>query len=216
MLLVLQASESLVRAIPPAPDLSWFAGDAVRALYAAGTPSEARIWVKMLQSSARPGTPEDRVLNGVWALAQIGDSFAPPPADPRRFQDWMTNTRSTGGGDPEARITLMIALLEALGLPSPGVDVQAVLGGAKAAAQARAGVQWWQTVEQASRAGRRGETVLAALLALGEAGPGGSQSRSLGRIDPYIAGVIVAGLRRVGLDADARAIALDIALSAGL
>lgn len=215
-LLVLHASQNLVRAVPPSPDLAWFAGDAARALYALGDASNARFWLKTLQPLARPGTPEDRVLTALWPIARIGDSFAPPPPGAGRLPAWIALQRETGGADAERRVLLMVAILSALGEPTQGVDAAGMLASVREAALAGAGVRHWQTVQQASRDGKRGETVLAALLALGEAGARAGKGPQLGRIDPYTAGVILAGLRRVGLEDDARAIALDIVLAAGL
>lgn len=219
-LLVLQTAGGLVRSIPPSPDLAWFAGDAARTLYATGGARDARFWVKMLEPMARPGTVEDRALTSLWPIARLGDSFAPPPPSVERLQAWIAQQRETGGADAERKILLMVAMLSALGEPTTGIDAKGMLAGVRQAALAGAGVQHWQTVQQASRDGKRGETVLAALLALGEAGSGsGSGSGKgprLGRIEPYTAGVILAGLRRVGLEDDARAIALDIALAAGM
>ncbi|MBT5413212.1 MAG: hypothetical protein HOK81_01290, partial [Rhodospirillaceae bacterium] len=53
-----------------------------------------------------------------------------------------------------------------------------------------------------------GETILYALLALGSAGPAGADTAVLGRIVP--------ALKRIGLEREARAVAVEAAVGRGL
>ena len=55
---------------------------------------------------------------------------------------------------------------------------------------------------------RLGETVLLSLLALGESGPGDA--------DPVVLSRVLSSLRNIGLEAEARALAVEAALAAGL
>nr|EZQ09678.1 hypothetical protein ABAZ39_02770 [Azospirillum argentinense] len=61
----------------------------------------------------------------------------------------------------------------------------------------------WQRLAEASADRRVGETALAALLLLGNAGPAGTP--------PAVVARVVGALRAVGLDSDARAIAREAA-----
>jgi hypothetical protein len=63
-------------------------------------------------------------------------------------------------------------------------------------------------LEVAAATERRGATVLAALATLGDEGPGGCS--------PLVLGMVIAALRNVGLQAEARALALDAATGGGL
>jgi hypothetical protein len=63
-------------------------------------------------------------------------------------------------------------------------------------------------LSEASEFGRLGETVLLALVALGEAGPGGS--------DPLVLHEVVAALARVGLEDEARMLAIEAAVAGGV
>ncbi|MDA1133058.1 MAG: antifreeze protein, partial [Proteobacteria bacterium] len=63
-------------------------------------------------------------------------------------------------------------------------------------------------LRNAADAGRLGETVLLALLALGDAGSEGA--------GPATLRLVIDALRRVGFAAEARAIALEAALAQGL
>ena len=66
----------------------------------------------------------------------------------------------------------------------------------------------WHGLERAAAAGRIGETVLLSLLALGEVGPPGA--------NPVTLHGVMRALRRIGLGAAARRIALEAALARGL
>ena len=60
----------------------------------------------------------------------------------------------------------------------------------------------------AADAGRRGETMLLALIAAGSAGPA--------KTDLYTLATIAAALRKIGYEPEARAIAVEAALARGL
>jgi hypothetical protein len=65
----------------------------------------------------------------------------------------------------------------------------------------------WQALSAASRDGRVGETVLLSLIALG---PGGTAN-----YHPLTISAVIDALRAIGLDKEARAIALEAAVAAG-
>jgi len=63
-------------------------------------------------------------------------------------------------------------------------------------------------LSDAAAAHRIGETLLLALYALGPEGPGGCNPLALSRV--------ITGLRQIGLDSEARAIAMEAAIAAGV
>jgi hypothetical protein len=63
-------------------------------------------------------------------------------------------------------------------------------------------------LDQTSTAGHLGETVLLSLLLLGQSGPGTSAPTTLAQV--------LEGLMAVGLERDARALALEAAVAQGL
>ena len=63
----------------------------------------------------------------------------------------------------------------------------------------------WQGLKYAAAEGRVGETIIYALLVLGETGPSDA--------NPVTLGAVVGALRQVGLESDARAIALEAMLA---
>jgi hypothetical protein len=108
-----------------------------------------------------------------------------------------------------ARPLLFLALALALGEPAPAADWAAL----PAAAWTVAGPvspppAAWFDLAEAARGKRIGETALAALTV---AAPSGTLST-----DPVALSSAVSGLKQVGLPADARRLAVEAALAAGL
>ncbi len=66
----------------------------------------------------------------------------------------------------------------------------------------------WFRLEEAARGARKGETVLLSLLALGDGGPA--------QADPIVLRRVLRALGAVGLEASARALAVEAAVAAGL
>jgi hypothetical protein len=113
-----------------------------------------------------------------------------------------------GGGESGAS-ALRIALLAALGRPVPPREWLLLPAGAwSSAALPGAPIAPWLDLLAAASAQRVGETVLAGLLV---AGSNGAVPR-----DPAALYAAINGLARVGLGADARRLAVEAALAAGL
>jgi hypothetical protein len=66
----------------------------------------------------------------------------------------------------------------------------------------------WEVLNQATEGVKRAETVLAALLVLGESGPT--------QINPIVLRQVVVSLEKVGLSSEARSLALEAAIVGGL
>ncbi|MBL4614392.1 MAG: hypothetical protein JKY27_05910 [Magnetovibrio sp.] len=66
----------------------------------------------------------------------------------------------------------------------------------------------WFLLRGASARGRVGETVLLSLVSLGDGGPA--------RADPIVLHHVLKSLRNIGLDREARAMALEAVVAAGL
>jgi hypothetical protein len=182
----------LVAELQPGPDTQSFAGDAARVLLAAGNPDQAGPWVDLanlpeLQIVAGLAQPHRDVA--ALSLANIIAALTKrdPAAAPRQ-------------------IDLLIALLNALGEKIVAVDAaplvqpphQGLLPGATL----------WLDQQQAAASGRVGETILTSLL-IATAGEQLSP-------EPVLLANVVSGLKAVGLETEARAIAVEAALAAGI
>jgi hypothetical protein len=132
--------------------------------------------------------------------------------------NWWQGEVANSGADRYQRAIRLFGLLSALGrevssdlwLPlfaMPREDTGQASQGPVPVAAAFSAPPLLLGLERAARAGRRGETVLLALLLLGDGGPAAGDSLTLGRI--------VSALRQVGLEKDAGALALESLLGVG-
>ncbi|HEV8388592.1 MAG TPA: hypothetical protein VGQ35_02055 [Dongiaceae bacterium] len=171
--------------VTPSPNLAWFAPEAARLMFWSGNVERGGFWLNLAQGAAG-GQPEiARALPGLQILAQMSGLTGNYDADP--VMTWQQT-----GGNPG--IAERLRSIEAgLGLPG-GI---APVAGAQAAA-----------ISEAAQAGRRGETVLLALVALGGRGLAGADSATLAQS--------LGGLSSVGLQDEARHIGLEAAILAGL
>lgn len=209
-LLVARTALPLLANLEPSPQLLWFAAEAARALYANDRIAEGRAWFELLRSRVAPGSEGDKTVTRLWPLARLADPFAPPSADPARLAAWWDLQRGELPPDEaERRAALLFAMLDGLEEPLGDLDWRGLLQRSEAAAAAMPFDAPWRALGSASVGGRKGETVLAALISLGD----GGDARAL---NPAVVRHALSALRRVGLVDEARAIAFDAAVAAGL
>jgi hypothetical protein len=183
----------LITELPPAPEFQSFAGDAARVLLATGHPDQAAPWIDLGKSAE---------LRVVADLAQTGhaDDNAPSLADAAAALATRDATAAP------RQIDLLAALLSALGEKLGEVDVAPLLQPLHQGMLP--GAALWDRQQQAASAGRVGETVLTSLL-IAAAGDRLSP-------EPVLLARVVSGLKAVGLETDARALAVEAALAAGI
>jgi hypothetical protein len=181
----------LVAELQPSPDLQSFAPDAARVLLAAGAYDHAAPWVELA------GRPELRVIAG---FAQLGNN------DNVSIADAIAALKALDADAASRQADLLVTLAASLNMPLNGVDMAALLRTAHAGAVPNGAL--WLDQQQAAKAGRLGETVLTTIL-LATAGDHLST-------EPVVLAQAIAGLEAVGLDADARALAVEAALDAGI
>ena len=200
-LLAAQVDMAYLLPLAPAPELAWFAGDAGRALYATGHYEQANAWLELARSAA-PGDPQTAAVSALAVYARIAGVGPALSWDPASLEKWR---QSAGISDGAQRL---FAIFEGLGEPISG-GWSLIGQPAAAAASAKTpdpGLLF--ALSDAAAAHRIGETVLLALYALGPEGPGGCNPLALSRV--------ITGLRQIGLDSEARAIAMEAAIAAGV
>lgn len=183
----------LVAELSPSSEWQSFAGDAARVLLAAGFYDRAAPWVELA------GRPELRVIAG-FAAAGGEDTAQPPLADA---------IATLAALDPNAaprQADLLVSLAATLGAPVGAVNIAPLLRATHQGTLPNGAL--WLDQQQAAKAQRVGETVLTTLL-LAAAGDRLSP-------EPIVLAQAINGLRAVGLDSDARALAVEAALDAGI
>ena len=205
--LVLAASLPVVEAIEPEPDLLWFAGDAAAVLGASGKPERAGAWLAL---AAGGGGAARETAARLWAAARLAaPQDGPAPADPDAYGGWLRSVGAEGAPEGREKAILLAALLDALGRPlAPARWAELLAAGRSVRRPRGADIAWTRALDEAARAGRAGETVLIALLGLGDARGG--------LADAAAVAPAVAALRRIGLEREARGLALEAAVRGGL
>lgn len=174
--------------ITPAPNLAWFAPDAARLMFWSGNVDRGGFWLNLAQGSqANPQIA--RALPGLQILAQIAGLNGAYDADPVAL--WQQATAAN-----PAAVDRLRGIQAGLGLPGVEAATFPAPSGDGAA------------IAAAAQAGRRGETVLLALVALGGKGLGAADGATLAQA--------LGGLGAVGLGPEAKRIALEAAILAGL
>ncbi len=222
--------------IAPAAELRWFAEEAGRVLIFTGALEQAMDWYDLAEREA-PGLPEARQVTArLWPLIQLSNPDEPTPLDGAMTKAWVKQgvvvlmSSDEDGDDPSAGIKnaesvaryrgdMLLGLLDSVGKP---VDIsvwedrfQKALG-EKEEAQKSVSLPdlslpspvLWYGLRMAAEELRLGETILFSLVALG--------SGDLSLVHPITLNEIISHLRLVGLDKEARDLALEAAIAAGL
>ncbi len=173
-----------------------------RALLGAGRPLPAARWFALLSAETATNSAarsEVAALTPLFTLAGVGDGNAVPEFDEAAIAAW----RSAAPGG-EAAAERLYALLEGLGLTVPESAWVEALQGQLEETGNLPSVALWRGLERAVANKRQGETLLFALHLL--------QGRPE-TVHPEALVASLRALRAVGLDQEARSIAVATALS---
>jgi hypothetical protein len=189
----------LVAELPPGANLTWFAPTALRVLTAAGQAEKGKEWIPF----TKPQGPAENKTGEALLLPVLRLMEAVPALELPHLQNWR---EALGKDAPAERATLVFGLLEALGDPVP---TQLWLAEANAKAEpTNIPPTVWQGLKQAAQTKSPGQAALFSLLALDGYGSGGTS--------PLILQEVVRTLKAAGLEKEARALALEAAIAAGI
>jgi hypothetical protein len=186
--------------------MAWFAPQAIRAYLVIGDHQAAHPWFQLLDASARFDERSAAALVGLAPLARLAGSPGTGDWNADKLVTWWKGVKDEE--DAGERASILYALFESLGEIVPEPLWETLLGGAQQAGVAMPPLALRRQIGNAAAAGRVGETVLLSLLMLGQGGPG--------QASPIVLGRVVESLSSVGLEAPARAIAVEALVAAGL
>ncbi len=198
--------------IPPTSDLAWFAASATRALFAAGRIREGRAWLGALGGGLGGGVGGTAVGAQEIPPAVALFPYALITAEPRSVPLWEPDLwrrwRDAQGPTMQTRASLLLTLLEGLGRPAPEEAWDGLARAPSDRADHLPAPSVLRTLEVSAATDRKGLALLAALATIGPDGPAGTH--------PLVIGMALAGLRNIGLEVEARALAVDAAVGSGL
>ncbi len=203
----------LLADMQPSQELVFFAPDAVRALTFAGRLEEARAWRTVLRAEAATGnelatTAETLLWPIVW-LADSQERTTDKTPVAARFAAWREAQEKAGTASTNSRAALLATLLASSGeRPDVGLVASLLSGSLGRDSMPMPNLGLWLGLGAALESGRTGETALFSLSLLGGDGAAGAA--------PHTVALVLDALRAVGLDADARALAVETAIAAGL
>lgn len=176
----------------------------VPALLVQGETQRAQRWLDELEAADAPGSSDaNAAMHALLPLAKLARLRQGRGGSP----DWLTEWSQSDGSRPDtaAGDERSLAMLQATGEPVPDGLWQGLLQGPAQMRATNIGLAFRAELMRAAGSGRLGETVLLTLVGLGAEGP-----QVLGSASMELA---VASLRQVGLDADARALAIEAVAS---
>jgi hypothetical protein len=179
--------------IAPNRALAWFAPEAVRLLFLTGRADRGSFWLNIVDTvSANPAIA--RQAPGLRLLARLVDV----PVGAAYNDDPVASWRQASGAS-ETQAAQVYALFAGTGQR---------VGGWSGIAPITTNGSLASQINAAAAAGRRGETVLLSLIAL--------KGDKLASVDPASLSASLGGLSNVGLQAEARQIAVQAAILIGL
>ena len=194
---------SLLESLQPSAELLWFAADAARALFLLNQPDLALTWAAIAQRHGKEAEEKQAAVL-LWPLVALAEGSSTGSVHDR----WLSALSDSGAAEAARKAGFAYSLFEAMGERMPEARWDALLGDSGPSSAMVPDLAYLRAFRKAASAGRRGETVLLAILTLG----GGD----VAEFGPGILSEIVIGLRMAGLEDEARRLAIEAALAAGL
>ncbi|MEO5337455.1 MAG: hypothetical protein H7841_11260 [Magnetospirillum sp. WYHS-4] len=187
--------EPALNEIPPSAEPAALAPDAVRALMLLGQRERAGAWYRQLKGGASGAKAAAR-LKPMLRLAGMSEASDWNPHDIDAWWNTAKDDRNV-----RDRAALLFGLLEGFDNFVPDSFWDRLASGPATTNAAMPHAALWQRLSVATRYGRLGETVLISLIAIGDDGPA--------QAHPVVMRQVIAALRAVRLEAEARALAVE-------
>ena len=192
-----------VETIEPSADLAWFSGTAARIFIATGNYKSARNWLESSKDQ------EMKLSNrmDLYPLLTLITKSDVTRVQVVELRDWWKTQNVLGDGGL-AKARTFFSLLNSMGVAIPSDLWAEVLDDGQPIKKFGPKATIRNALSQVAEDGSRGATVAMTLIALGE--------RGILDQNLFAAEMSIKALRRIGLKQEARAIALETAIVAGL
>lgn len=194
---------SMVAALAPSTETTWFAGDAARILIAAGDIAGARKWLAYADGQGLKG----RQKAALWPLRIFLSDAGVASITPKDITNWW-NDRAAAGAGALVQARTLFSLLSAMGVSVPSKLWAKLLDGGSGTQAFVPSAAVRNALSRGAVTGSRGGTVAMALVALGERGAG---AENLSAME-----MAISALKKINFEAEAKSIALEAVIEAGL
>ena len=232
----------VLKRIPPSAEILWFAPEAIRALLLNNETVSAQAWFQLMRASALFNKDAAKAITTLMPIVRLMKSPEAAEWNTGQLPAWAEGIKERKNA--RATTALLYSLFEGLGEPVPAGAWEALVGGGDRVQVAMPNPALWFRLIEATQAARQGmgagaekktaqaspttasdaaaggssaqgpgpsrvgETVLLAMMTLGEGGPT--------KASPILLRQVLMSLRAVGFEPEARAIAIEAALAAGI
>lgn len=199
-------SMPILLTIKPRPDLIWFASSAARAAIAGGNYQLASEWISVLGKTIDLDYESSGSLLRLLPLIAISGEPLPSPFNREQATDvWSGLSDNFTRADKEKRASRLLVLLSAMGIESKiGVWKNIISINNLYVNEKIPSTALRYQLHDAARYNRIAEVVSISLIMLGSEGPSKSGLVTLN--------AVIRALRQVGLESDARKIAIEAAI----
>jgi len=197
-----------IASIKPAPELAGFAFSAARALFAAQRSDAAMAWVDLSRSQGLISEAAAGTAAALWPLAHLAGAETDRPTSANVLAAWRKVRSDLPAAAAQRRAAVLYGLLAALGDKVPTAEWLTLYDAPAVVPALVPRPALWHGLRLAAEDLRLGETVMLGIASIGEPG--------LTQVDPTDIFQVVASLHLLGLDADARALALEAAIANGV
>lgn len=184
---------------------AWFADTAGRALYVLGRYEEATAWLLLARQEAAISARAAVAAHRLWPYSRLAGVAA--ISNESGLQGWRFAQPDPDGPKVAQQLSLLRVLFDALGESDAMAWIDLAMTDDERA-QALPDASLLYALEDASYSGRLGETVLLALIVMGDAPPDEAH--------PLALNAVLSALMQVGLPLEARALAIEAALGNGI
>jgi hypothetical protein len=197
--------------LPPSPDLSWYAPEAAHYLFALGEFERARAWIELTQGDQSLGegsvdTNSAMMLPSLLALDYLAGGYQSVPV----IGSFLAQGQVNASPDSVERLQAIFAAFDESAPQIAGTAEESAARTRSLETDVqdlpRENLNLWLDLGDAAAKDMQGETALLALIGL----------RDLAAAEPLWLQLALSSLRRVGLENEARRIAVEAAIANGL
>ena len=200
-----QIYSSLIVNMEPTRELVWFAGNAVRALIAAGLTDDAIEWINLSRSYSRTSIEASEVSVALWPIERQLQPRLSNVITPIRLKRWSDSRPKNSLGEDKI---FLLSTLTALGDIISQSEWMDVMGRRTKISTSIPEAQIWEGLKLASKQKRVGETVLFSILSL--------SNLDLINVSPIVLSQVIESLIEVGLDKEARNLSIEAMILRGI